>query len=89
MAKKLHYSCGMAGATFERLTQVRRLASSGEARRLRETADLSLSEIASEVGVDTSTIHRWEKGIRRPNGDAAIKYLKVLDRLATLTRTAA
>ena len=64
------------------LVRVRRLAGSGWARSARESAGLSLEEVAGPVGVDRSTIHRWETGKRRPHGEAAIRYLRVLEGLS-------
>jgi DNA-binding transcriptional regulator YiaG len=63
------------------LQRIRRLAETGAARAIRESADVSLAEIADPVGVARSTIHRWEHGIRRPRGQAAIRYLRVLEEL--------
>lgn len=61
-----------------RLVEVRRLTESGEARRRRMAAGLSLSEVAEPSDVDTSTIWRWEMRKRRPRGQAALRYLSVL-----------
>lgn len=79
----------MNTSALEKLVLVRQLASSGEARRRRQDADLSLSEIAEAVGVTTGTVWKWETGLRRPNGAAAIKYLSLLDRLGSLPKVAA
>ncbi|WP_084701037.1 helix-turn-helix domain-containing protein [Streptacidiphilus anmyonensis] len=64
----------MAQAHALRLVEVRAALSSGEAQRLRAAAQLSISEVANECGVDQSTVWRWEKGIRKPRGIAAIRY---------------
>jgi transcriptional regulator with XRE-family HTH domain len=64
------------------LASVRALAKSGEARRRREAAGFSLSEIGAVCRVDQSTIWRWETGRRKPRGDAALRYARVLERLA-------
>lgn len=64
-----------------RLVEVRRLTESGEARRRRLAAGLSLSEVAEPSDVDTSTIWRWEMRKRRPRGPAALRYLRVLSLL--------
>ena len=58
------------------------MAKLGTARAIREDAGLSLTELANEIDVDRTTIHRWEKGTRRPSGAGAIRYLKALDKLA-------
>jgi len=49
---------------------------------MREDAGLSLSELAAAVQVHKVTIFRWEHGQRRPRGEAARRYLEVLDGLA-------
>ena len=68
--------------TGKDLVRVRRLAKTGAARALREEAELSLAELARDVKVDKSTVHRWEQGLRRPRGEAARRYLAALDELA-------
>jgi DNA-binding transcriptional regulator YiaG len=65
------------------LIRIRHLAKTGVARTIRETAGLSLSEMASAAQVDKSTVWRWEHGQRRPKGDAAQRYLAVLDDLVS------
>jgi DNA-binding transcriptional regulator YiaG len=65
-----------------RLTRMRRLAANGAARAIRESAGLSLSEAADASGIDRTTIHRWERGRRRPRGDGALRYLALLDELS-------
>jgi transcriptional regulator with XRE-family HTH domain len=37
-------------------------------RRARKARDWSIEEAAWQVGVDTSTYHRWELGVQRPHG---------------------
>ncbi|MEU0809545.1 helix-turn-helix transcriptional regulator [Streptomyces sp. NPDC005970] len=64
-----------------RLAQVRAALVSGEARRLRIAAQLSIGEVAHECGVDQSTIWRWENGVRTPRGKAALAYGEVIDSL--------
>lgn len=64
-----------------RLARVRAVVVSGEARRLRQAARLSISEIASECGVDQSTVWRWENGTRLPRGESALRYGELIDSL--------
>lgn len=68
---------------------VRQLIDSGEGRRLRRAANVSLGEIASEVGVTLQTIQKWETGQKYPNDLHAMKYTRVLERLAELTGASA
>lgn len=71
----------MAQAHILRLVRVRAAVASGEARRLREAARLSLAEVASACGADQSTIWRWEQGKRVPRGELALAYGELLDEL--------
>jgi DNA-binding transcriptional regulator YiaG len=65
-----------------RLTRLRRLVESGAARAIRESAGLSYSEAGSGAKVDRITIYRWEHGQRRPHGEAALRYLELLEELS-------
>jgi transcriptional regulator with XRE-family HTH domain len=64
------------------LAEARDAARSGRARRIRELSGLTQQELGTAVGVDGSTVHRWEHGTRRPSGAAALKYAKALRTLA-------
>ena len=68
----------MTVTELERLAQVRAMILTGEARGRREAAGLSLSEVASACGVDTSTVWRWERGLRVPRGESAQLYARAL-----------
>jgi transcriptional regulator with XRE-family HTH domain len=75
----------MDSTTFEELcllTEVRDAARSGRARRIRELAGVTQAELGTAVGVDGSTIHRWERGSRRPSGAPALAYAKALKTLS-------
>jgi transcriptional regulator with XRE-family HTH domain len=65
------------------LIQVRRLATSGEAKAIREEAGLSIREVADAIDVSPSGLFRWENGKRTPRGEAAVRYAKFLERLAS------
>jgi transcriptional regulator with XRE-family HTH domain len=65
------------------LVRARRLASTGAARAIREEAGLSLAEVATAAGLHKATVYRYEHGLRRPRGEAALRYLAVLEELAT------
>lgn len=54
---------------------------SGEARRIRLTVGLSRPELARDIGCDPAAIARWEVGDRRPRGEYALAYHRVLRRL--------
>jgi DNA-binding transcriptional regulator YiaG len=65
------------------LADVRRLCATGEARALRECADLALAELARDIGVSESTLSEWERGNQRPTGLRAVRYLRLLRQLRT------
>jgi DNA-binding transcriptional regulator YiaG len=69
--------------SVQHLAEARALLASGEARRIREAARLSLTDVAGAVGADYSSVGRWERGERVPRGPAAIKYARLLTRLRT------
>jgi transcriptional regulator with XRE-family HTH domain len=60
------------------LIAVRALARAGTARSLRLEGVLSLREVADVVGVDPSTIHRWEDGESTPRMAHALRWLDLL-----------
>jgi DNA-binding transcriptional regulator YiaG len=64
------------------LAEVRELARSGEARRIRRAANLSMGEVARVVGVSVPTVLRWETGAHRPSGKAALRWGVLLNALA-------
>ena len=63
------------------LASVRRLLASGEARRRREAAGLSLSEAASVCNYSVATLSRWETNQRRPGRSGAMAYARLLAKL--------
>jgi transcriptional regulator with XRE-family HTH domain len=65
------------------LAQVRSLTESGLARSIRLAARLSIRDVAATVGASPAAIYRWENGTRSPRGEAALRYGKLLARLAT------
>lgn len=64
------------------LGRVRRLVATGAAQAIREAAGATVAEVARAADVDRVSVHRWESGRRVPHGDAAIRYLRVLDELS-------
>lgn len=78
----------MAKTPADQLQELRELTSNGTARDIRLAARLSQSDIARSIGVDASTVARWERGERLPRGTAAMSYARLLNRLARPTATA-
>lgn len=67
---------------IDELAWARWAARTGVARSIREQAGLSLTEMASNVGVSPSCISRWERGTRRPTGKAAERWALALRSVA-------
>ena len=63
------------------LARAQSLIASGSGRAVRQAARLSLAEMGRAVGVDKSTIYRWETGERHPRGELAVAYADLLRRL--------
>jgi transcriptional regulator with XRE-family HTH domain len=59
----------------------RRLAASGAGRSIRLRSALSLREVARRVGVEVSTVWRWENGQRAPRGPRAARWADLLNDL--------
>lgn len=78
----------MTPDALRRAAQVRVFCASGEARRVREDARVSLREMAATVGVDHKTIDRWERGVRFPTTAHVAAYADALDALRDLEETA-
>jgi DNA-binding transcriptional regulator YiaG len=71
------------------LARIRAAVNSGEARRLREAAHLSIGEVARACGVDQSTVWRWEQGSRTPRGHQALAYGELIESLRAEAHTPA
>ena len=67
---------------LDTLVRIRRLARTGDARHLRETAGLSLMELAAELHVAPSTLSRWETGKTSPRARVALRWASILSELA-------
>ncbi len=63
------------------LARARALIASGEARRIRRAARLSLADVAAAIPADLSAVGRWERGQRVPRGPAALQYAQLITRL--------
>jgi transcriptional regulator with XRE-family HTH domain len=69
------------------LVQARRLARDGSGRALRERAELSVREMAHDIGVDVATLSRWERGECRPRRDAAVRWVTACNVIDDALRT--
>lgn len=72
----------MDSAELLALARLRQQLNAGEAKRTRTDAGLSCAEIAGAIGVDPATVWRWEQGLRKPCGDPAHRYARLLESLA-------
>ncbi len=68
---------------------VREAGRNGLARDLRLRAAVTCDELAVPIGVDGSTVWRWETGARSPRGINAERYAAELRRLERLVVTSA
>jgi transcriptional regulator with XRE-family HTH domain len=60
------------------LIEARAAARSGHAARVRTAADLTQAEVARLVGVTPAAVSLWESGSRRPRGEAALRWARLL-----------
>ncbi len=48
-------------------------------KQLRKAAEIKQSELAAELGVDNSTIAKWETGAAKPRADKLPALAKILN----------
>jgi DNA-binding XRE family transcriptional regulator len=80
----------MVGVEHDDLVTVayaRQATKNGFGRMVRIAADLSQREVAASIGVDVSTISRWESGERLPRGASAVRYGHLIEALASQQRS--
>ena len=70
-------------ALVERSRSRRRLPEPRLRRLLRERACVSQEDLARVLGVDRSTVCRWESGAREPRDSNLSAYSDILDRPAS------
>lgn len=68
------------------LRLAREWAATGAALAIRESAGLSLNELARSIDVSPSTVLRWERGEHRPHGACGIRYAQLLQQLTRPAR---
>jgi len=57
-----------------------------QARSEREKLGLTLENVAAPLGVEPSTVARWETGSQRPRAQHALMYVGLLNRLGRSRR---
>jgi len=70
-----------AARSAQDLVWVRRLVAAGQARAIRERCGLSQGEVARLLGVNASSVSRWEAALRQPQGATALAYAALLKEL--------
>jgi len=55
----------------------------GRAREIRQEANVTQAEVASELGVTKAAVSAWELGRRRPRGELALRYGQLLDEIGS------
>ena len=63
------------------VVRARAFVASGTGRAIRKAARLSLAELGQALGVDQSTVYRWETGERTPRAELAVRYAGLLREL--------
>lgn len=66
------------------VSQVRRWCATGEARRIREMARVTVGEVASAIRGNPNTITKWEAGQAAPSSHIALAYGKALEALRSM-----
>lgn len=67
------------------LVEAHKKARSGDAKKIRQQAGLTMAQVAAVVGVGESTVSRWEGGSRKPRGEHALKWAALLNELEQST----
>jgi transcriptional regulator with XRE-family HTH domain len=63
------------------LAEAVRISRDGSAKALRLALGIAAAAIGMPCGVTPSAISRWENGLRRPRGEAAVAWVRLLRRL--------
>jgi DNA-binding transcriptional regulator YiaG len=63
------------------LSEVRQWARDGHALETRERSRLSQAEFAAAIGTTVPTVSRWERGLRVPCGQIALRYHTLIQSL--------
>jgi DNA-binding transcriptional regulator YiaG len=61
--------------------RIHRLARTGQLAELRDSLGLTRGDVARHLGVNQSTVWRWEAGDIRPRGQHAVALLELLELL--------
>lgn len=64
-----------------KLVAARRHSVTGTGQEIRKRAKLTRPDVAGAVGVEPITIYRWERALRVPRGEPAIRWAELLETL--------
>jgi DNA-binding transcriptional regulator YiaG len=78
----------MTADEIKRVSLMRQLAATGEAKRIRERSRIGLRELASWINVQPKALHRWESGNVRPTGESALRWAEAIEKLSELAEAA-
>lgn len=78
----------MTGQQVVLLYAAERYATTGDGRRIREAADVSMADVARAINAPESTISRWETSKHLPRGEAAMRWAELLGRLESMRAVA-
>lgn len=81
------FNTGMDIEALQRVSEVRRMLASGQARARRKQLRLSQRDVADAIGVAPGSVHRWEAGDRLPRTELALKLADALGVSVTNSRT--
>ncbi len=79
-----YHEPAMESSALLELSRLRSLTRTGRAREIREAAGLSIGEVAASLGVSVPAVWRWERDLRTPRGEAALRYARLLEELREL-----
>lgn len=63
---------------LKRVSEVRRMLASGQARERRKSLRMSLREVATALELNPAAVSRWENGATQPRAQAALKLADIL-----------
>lgn len=70
------------------LARASRISESGEGLRRRVATGIGLRAMADAAGTSVTSIWRWENGRCTPTGDAAIRWVDIIDQLGDMVTAA-
>lgn len=63
---------------LQRVSEVRRMLATGQARERRKSLHMSLREVATAIQTAPGSLSRWEAGKVQPRAQAALRLAEIL-----------